>query len=132
MSNDVKCPYCNKGQEICHDDGYGYEENRAHQQECECGKIFSYTTSISYYYEASKADCLNDGHHTFEKVARYPVVIRDEVCVRCSQCQEEKDVDYKDAHIYGYDQNKVNVDREEEIARYNKVRDKYKLTTPTG
>lgn len=125
MIYDVKCPYCGKGQEICHDDGVGYSEDKTHQQECsDCEKIFIFTTSITFYYEASEADCLNDGKHTFEKVGRYPVVIFDKVCVRCSQCQEEKDVDYKEAFIYGYDQNKVNLEREEEIARYNKGRSK--------
>ena len=116
MSYDVECPYCGKGQEINHDDGRGYDENETHQQECgDCGKIFVFTTSISYYYEAAKADCLNDGKHTFEKVARYPVVIFGKVLVRCSQCQEEKDVDFKDAHIYGYDQDKVNIASQEEV-----------------
>lgn len=60
MYHDIKCPYCGHPQEICHDDGYGYEEGHKHQQECgKCEKTFAYTTSISYYYEAEKADCKN-------------------------------------------------------------------------
>lgn len=48
----VKCPYCNKSQKINHDDGYGYEEDRIHQQECDsCDKTFIYTTSIVFYYD---------------------------------------------------------------------------------
>lgn len=53
---DVRCPYCNRWQEINHDDGYGYEEDQAHMQECaDCGKVFIFTTSISFDYHAEKA-----------------------------------------------------------------------------
>jgi len=49
MIETVNCPYCGAEQEICHDDGYGYEEDVLHQQECsefiatwlEIRKIFS-------------------------------------------------------------------------------------------
>jgi DNA-directed RNA polymerase subunit RPC12/RpoP len=108
MNDDVECPYCGEGQEINHDDGYGYEEDRTHQQECgDCGKTYVYTTSISFYHDAEKADCLNGGEHTFEKVCMFPSVIRGKVIVRCSQCGEEEKIDYKDAHLYGYDQDRV-------------------------
>lgn len=30
MSKDVECPYCEEWNEICHDDGFGYEEGVAH------------------------------------------------------------------------------------------------------
>ena len=47
--DDVKCPYCNKGQDINHDDGFGYEEDAIHEQDCiSCSKIFAFTTSISF------------------------------------------------------------------------------------
>lgn len=63
---DVKCPYCRKWQEIDHDDGYGYEEEVLHQQECgDCGKIFGYSTSISFYYEAIQLPCANDEPHAW-------------------------------------------------------------------
>lgn len=59
MNDDVECPYCGEGQEINHDDGYGYEEDRRHEQQCgSCEKHFVFTTSISFYYEAEKADYL--------------------------------------------------------------------------
>ena len=63
--SDVDCPYCGEGQEICHDDGYGYEEDEVFEQECSgCDKIFVFTTSISFYYEARQAACKNDdGEH---------------------------------------------------------------------
>ncbi len=51
---DISCPYCNAEQEICHDEGYGYEEDVTHEQECDqCERYFNFTTSVSYYYEAS-------------------------------------------------------------------------------
>jgi len=54
---DVECPYCECGQEICHDDGYGYEEGVYHEQQCsDCGKTFVFKTSISFDYEVSKAN----------------------------------------------------------------------------
>ena len=49
--SDVNCPYCNDEQEIDHDDGYGYDEDRTHEQRCsKCGKDFEFTTSMSYTY----------------------------------------------------------------------------------
>lgn len=62
--SDVECPYCGDEQEINHDDGYGYEEDKTHEQECgSCEKTFAYTTCISFDYTASKADCLNGSPH---------------------------------------------------------------------
>jgi len=70
--NDVECPYCGAGQDICHDDGYGYEEDKTHQQECtQCEKTFTYQTSISFYYSAKKADCLNGALHKFDREHNY-------------------------------------------------------------
>ena len=66
MSNDLECPYCNAGNEVCHDDGFGYEEDKAHEMECrECGKNFVFYTSISFRYDPEKADCLNGSPHRF-------------------------------------------------------------------
>ena len=72
MTEDVKCPYCGKWQEINHDDGYGYEEGQVHEQECTCGKTFVYSTSAIYYYEAEKAPCKNGGEHDFKQSEGYP------------------------------------------------------------
>lgn len=67
----VECPYCGKESEINHEDGYGYREDMTYNQECEhCEKTFIYTTSISYYYEADKAPCLNGGEHKWRH--RFP------------------------------------------------------------
>jgi hypothetical protein len=52
IMSDVKCPYCEHEQEINHDDGYGYDEDRKHEQACTaCRKYFQFQTSISYDYE---------------------------------------------------------------------------------
>lgn len=95
--NDVKCPYCGAGQEIHHDDGYGYEENQLHNQKCRyCEKTFAYTTAISFDYEAYKADCLNDGDHIWVQIVGFPK----EFFVgkyRCRLCGEVQILD-KEAH----------------------------------
>jgi hypothetical protein len=88
MYSDVVCPYCGVGQEINHDDGYGYEDDCIHEQEChECRKTFAYTTSISFNYEVKKADCLNDGEHQFEATNTYP---RQYTRMRCRACGETR------------------------------------------
>jgi len=70
---DAECPYCGKGVEICHDDGYGYDEETIYAQECpHCDKEFAYTTSISFHYETYEAPCLNGGEHKWRKVNSWP------------------------------------------------------------
>lgn len=89
MMQDVECSYCGNCQEINHDDGYGYDEDELYKQECkDCGKVFVYTTSITYFYEAAKADCLNGGKHNFHPVEHYPKVFPD--WVRCYDCGYEE------------------------------------------
>jgi len=63
---DLECPYCDAELEVCHDDGFGYEEDKAHEMGCyKCGKNFTFQTHISFTYFPSKADCLNGGEHSF-------------------------------------------------------------------
>ena len=82
--DDLQCPYCDSGQEVCHDDGFGYEEDKRHEQECSmCGKTYVFTTSISYYYEPEKADCLNGGEHKLKMSATYPREYSDMECEDC-------------------------------------------------
>lgn len=84
MQDDVKCPYCGQEQEICHDDGYGYEEDEHHEQECvSCEKTFIFMTTISFYYQAFKADCLNGGDHEYKPTITYPVEATRMRCVNC-------------------------------------------------
>lgn len=86
---DVECPYCEKELDICHDDGFGYEEGVKHQYECpHCGKSFVFETSISFYYEAEKADCLNDGKHDYNITKTIP---KEFSVMRCSMCGDERE-----------------------------------------
>lgn len=85
---DIECPYCEKWQEINHDDGFGYEEGVKHEQQCsDCRKHFTFTTSISYYYEAEKADCLNGSEHDFRPTKTYP---KEYTKMECSMCEETR------------------------------------------
>lgn len=85
--SDVNCPYCGADQEINHDDGYGYEEDSIHQQECvECDKTFTYTTSISFSYDVNKADCLNGSPHEWKAIASHPAYPLE----RCQTCGESR------------------------------------------
>ena len=73
--DDLKCPYCGQGQDVCHDDGFGYEESKAHEMECmECEKTFVFQTSISFDYSPSKAPCLNGSKHRLKSIGnkRWP------------------------------------------------------------
>lgn len=89
MYNDVECPYCGEGNEINHDDGYGYKEGEVYIQTClNCDKIFTYTTSISFYYDAQQAPCQNGEDHDYKPMKGYP----EEYYAgrqRCSWCDKE-------------------------------------------
>lgn len=65
---DLECPYCGHHQDVCHDDGQGYSESENHEMECaECEKTFVFQTSISFSYDAYKADCLNGAPHKLKE-----------------------------------------------------------------
>lgn len=87
---DLECPYCEAEQEVCHDDGFGYEEDQRHEMECsKCEKKFVFTTSISYYYEPEKADCLNGiGPHDLQMSCTYPREYSD---MRCRDCDFKRE-----------------------------------------
>lgn len=66
--SDLECPYCDAALEVCHDDGFGYAEDKAHDMECSaCGKNFIFNTHISFTYFPAKADCLNGAPHRFSE-----------------------------------------------------------------
>ena len=90
--NDVECPYCGAEVEINHDDGYGYEEDKIHEQQCgECDKTFVYQTSIHFSHEASKADCLNGGEHKYKRTSTYPPEF---ARMQCEDCGHERPIDH--------------------------------------
>lgn len=66
--SDCNCPYCDADVEIFNCDGYGYEEDKTFEKECDnCGKTFVFRTYMHYTHEASKADCLNGGEHRYNR-----------------------------------------------------------------
>jgi len=94
-----RCPYCKAEVEICHDDGYGYEEGQYHQQDCgECGKIFVYTTAISVDHDLTKADCLNGSPHEFKFIHAWPAEYSKMRCANCGEDRKPTDEEMK-AHI---------------------------------
>ena len=86
---DIECPYCNVGLDICHDDGYGYEEGIKHQMECPgCRKSFVFETTISFSYDAYKADCLNGKKHDYQLTNTYPEEFSKMECTMCDDRRE--------------------------------------------
>lgn len=86
--SDVNCPYCGAEQEICHDDGYGYEEDRMYEQQCsECEKVFAFTTAIIMTHESHRADCLNGEQHRFQPTATWP---KERTKMKCQDCGESR------------------------------------------
>jgi hypothetical protein len=94
MNADLECPYCNAALEVCHDDGFGYEEDRTHEMECpECEKNFVFHTAIHFSYRPAKADCLNGSPHRFRDWVRLWLDAgRDTACYgrRCADCGHEE------------------------------------------
>jgi len=87
---DINCPYCDAELDINHDDGFGYGEGVKHQMNClYCEKSFVFETSISFYYEPEKADCLNDGNHDYKLTSTFPQEFSK---MRCSMCNDEREL----------------------------------------
>lgn len=88
--SDAECPYCGRDTEICHDDGYGYDESRVYEQVCQhCNKTFAYRTRISFDYETKQAPCLNGGEHTLKRHRKYGNAGYVEID-RCESCEHEQ------------------------------------------
>ncbi|HTJ53755.1 MAG TPA: hypothetical protein VL443_30075 [Cyclobacteriaceae bacterium] len=87
---DLECPYCEQELEINHDDCFGYQEGVKHQMECpHCEKKFVFKTSISFYYEPEKADCLNGINHDWQITRTSPKEFS-QMC--CSMCDEKREL----------------------------------------
>ena len=86
---DLNCPYCNAELEVHRDDDFGYEVGVEHEMECsKCNKLFIFKTSISFYYKARKADCLNGAEHNYKKVATFPEGFSK---MKCEVCGAERE-----------------------------------------
>jgi glutaredoxin len=97
---DINCPYCDHAQDICHDDGFGYTEGVRHEIQCEvCSKNFVFETSISFYYEPQKADCLNGSEHNYQRTHTCPDVFTKMACADCDSERELTEQERKDLGI---------------------------------
>lgn len=84
--SDTNCPYCDADINIKHDDGYGYEENELHNQECrKCKRVFAYTTEVTFVYVTFKVDCLNGGEHKYKLTNTIPAEFSRMVCTECGE-----------------------------------------------
>ena len=87
--SDLNCPYCDAELEVNHDDGQGYEEGVLHEMQCrKCDKYFVFETSISFYYQPEKADCLNDGNHIYKPQHTSPSFFTKMQCQTCYDTRE--------------------------------------------
>lgn len=94
--SDAKCPYCNREIEIIHDDGYGYEENILHEQQCcHCDKTFTYRTQIMIYYETQKAPCLNGSKHNYKPTITYPLKYTTMECIACGETRRPTKTEFR-------------------------------------
>jgi hypothetical protein len=96
--DDIECPYCGEGMEICNDDGHGTDESETYEEECpHCEKSFSFTAYISFSYTARKADCLNGADHDWRKGACAPagLFLVDRTCNDCGGVDRKFNPDFK-------------------------------------
>jgi hypothetical protein len=66
--SDVGERYCQHEQEICHDDGYGYDEDENEQYCTSCNKEFIFITSVSFSYSVY---CSTYNDHDFAEVSKH-------------------------------------------------------------
>lgn len=99
MNDDVQCPYCGVGNEICTDDGCGMDESKLEFQECRnCEKVFSFSTSIIFVYNAEKADCQNGADHHYKITSTSP---REFSRMRCTMCDKERPLTDDERTLHG-------------------------------
>ncbi len=97
MSDDLDCPYCGKGMEICHDDRH--EEDVIYEEECpHCEKNFVFTISYSINHYPAKADCLNGAEHRYKPTITYP---KEFSRLRCEDCGHEKPMPKVESGVEG-------------------------------
>jgi len=98
--SDLECPYCGSAQEVCHDDGFGYEEDGPHEVECHsCEKLYIFRTSILFVYHEQKADCLNGEDHKWKATMTVPREYTRMACIDCGD--ERKPTEEEWPHILG-------------------------------
>jgi len=72
--DEIECPYCEHGFDLCHDDGAYYnEEDKPEECECpKCEKNFLVYSQQDWSFTGQKADCLNGSPHNWEPQSGYP------------------------------------------------------------
>lgn len=94
--SDVNCPYCDEELEINHDDGYGYDQDETHNQECSnCNKVFTYTTRIMFHYSVSKSFCLNGGEHSWKASNTVPRIATTMYCDDCGETRRPTEIEWE-------------------------------------
>lgn len=118
--SDVQCPYCEKYQEVCHDDGQGYEEGLDHEMSCvDCDREFTFETSISYDYEAKKIPCTGDHNLVLDSFDESLVI--EHVQFTCTNCSFER-------FLTDSEREKYATDYFIEKGKYLQTYDQYKAT----
>jgi hypothetical protein len=96
MHADLECPYCGAPQNVCHDDGQGYEEDFKHEMQCDnCDKYFVFDTYITYNYSSYMADCLNGEEHKWKQQWTFPKECTKMGCEDCSAEREPTEEEWK-------------------------------------
>ena len=97
--SDMQCPYCGADQEVCHDDGFGYDEYMRHEHQCSaCEKYFVFTTTIHITYDSYAADCLNGEPHELKLSKAYPLGFSKMHCANCYY-ERRASVDEIEQHV---------------------------------
>lgn len=89
--SDLECPYCGAENNVCNDDGAGYNEGELEQMKCcSCDKYFVFSTYIPRpTYEAYPAECLNGDSHNWVPRNRSPRM-REIAQMHCKTCDESR------------------------------------------
>ena len=86
----VSCPYCGDSQAINSPSPIReYKENVLHRRTCPaCEKTFSFQIVVSVEFKSQKADCLNDGEHSWAPTETRPIEFTDMYCIGCGQTRK--------------------------------------------
>lgn len=100
--SDFECPYCGEEQEVCNDDGAGYDESNCEVMQCtSCDKFISFSTYIPRpTYTPHKVDCLNElAPHQWTAKHTYPKE-KELAKMQCKICDEERQMTEEEFKIW--------------------------------
>ena len=85
--SEVECPHCDCEVVFDTDDGFGREEEREEELQCdECGLYFLLETSIVFNYNSKKSCHLNKVSHNWLENNHDPAIF--EFFKTCKNCEE--------------------------------------------